>query len=325
MRTKAKNFSNQNTKGAGKIDSQKYLKSLRQATKKSDAIVLEQASENIVDANRASKTAFTKTEANSILDELRSTRRFDLMQRVADSFIQSGQQDFRVRRQYAQSLLDQGNITAGSESLKKLSRDTKNKNKNEYTEAQGLLGRAYKQIYVDANNIKDGWVAEALNKSIKHYHQIYKDNPKNLWYGINAAALLTRADKDKVKIQGLADPRKIASTILTSIKRKDSRHALSPWDIATAAEASVGLHDFDEALKWVHRYIKGTDTTAFHLGSFERQMRDVWGLDPSEPPGSQILPLIRKELLNREGATINVSAKEIDAASRLQRTDKDKL
>jgi len=174
---------------------------LRKVIQKPDAIALEKISENVINANRASKTAFTKSDANIILDDLRTSRRFDLMQRVADSFIQSGQQDFKVRRQYAQSLLDQGILTAGIESLKKLSRDAKSKNRNEYTDAQGLLGRAYKQIYVDAINIKDGRVADALNKSIKHYHQIYNNNPKMLWHGINAASLLTRANNDKVNIQ----------------------------------------------------------------------------------------------------------------------------
>ena len=52
-------------------------------------------------------------ESKSILGILRRKRYFDLILKVADVLIQTGQDEANIRRQYAQALLDLGYIAAG--------------------------------------------------------------------------------------------------------------------------------------------------------------------------------------------------------------------
>lgn len=297
---------------------QKLKTALARAVANVDRRAVREVSEAFVDDIRTSNRSLSKKDAHDVLAQLRGMRQFDLMQRVADALIQSGQDSFTIRRQYAQSLLDRGNITAGIDVLNKLAKDTKGKDRREHNEVQGLLGRAYKQLYMDAQTAQSEWVVNALKSSIKHYFKAYKDDPKNLWHGINTVALLQRARRDCVRVTGYPNAKNLAAQILKTIERKKSP---ATWDLAAAAEAYIGLEQYDNALRWVNLYVKDRDLTAFHLGSFERQLRETWGMHPDAAPGSRILPIIRAELLSREGGTVDIATAEIQAASSQQSTD----
>ena len=94
---------------------------------------------------------YPKADARPILKNLRKNRYFDLMQKVADAMLQSGQDDPSVRTLYAQALLDQSVLTAAITVLDKLKKDTDgNPPGEDYLETCGLIGRGYKQFYIDA-------------------------------------------------------------------------------------------------------------------------------------------------------------------------------
>ncbi|MFN2440040.1 MAG: tetratricopeptide repeat-containing protein, partial [Chitinophagaceae bacterium] len=121
---------------------------------------------------------FPVTEAEKILHHLRHKRLFGLMQKIADALIQTGGDSFRIRRQYAQSLIDTENYTAALAILNQLMEDTKNagtdKNaEKEYRESQGLIGRIYKQLYINAGATAKPYSVEHLKKSIEAYYQVY--------------------------------------------------------------------------------------------------------------------------------------------------------
>lgn len=86
---------------------------------------------------------------------------FAPMQRLADVFLQSGQTSPEIRRQYAQSLLDQGMVSAAIDVLEKPDRDTAGSAdaQKENAEARGLLGRSYKQQLwpLSPERASDGW------------------------------------------------------------------------------------------------------------------------------------------------------------------------
>jgi S1-C subfamily serine protease len=295
-----------------KQERQRLKLELQKAIEESDRTGITEASEKLITHIRSVNRPMPKQDAHEILNKLRGIRRFDLMQRVSDALIQSGQDSPQIRRQFAQSLLDQGNITAGIETLSKLTRQSKGKDSKEHIEAKGLLGRAYKQLYMDAPVKNGAWVKNALKESVKNYLGVYRDDKTQLWHGINAAALLKRAEADGLRFAKHPQGTELSNEIITAIERKKKP---STWDLATAVEANVGLERYDDALLWLHRYVSDKELTAFHLASLERQLREVWGMQPDTGPGMRVLPILRGELLRREGAQVEVSQSEIQAGS----------
>src|SRR5262245_50335850 len=87
--------------------------------------------------------------AKRFLQDLRSKRRFKCITDLAEALLQSGLRTPQVRRQYAQALIDQGLLAAPEMILQSVVQDAKGK--REEIEARGLLGRLYKQLYV--NNV----------------------------------------------------------------------------------------------------------------------------------------------------------------------------
>lgn len=136
---------------------------------------------------------YPENDAKKILNLLRRKRRFSLMARVADAFIRSGQSAPQILRQYAQSMIDQGNLTAPQMMLKSIVEDP-SAPADEKAEATGLLGRIYKQLYVNANNPANLRQQANLRQAIQLYYGVYKSDPATyFWHGINSVALLARA------------------------------------------------------------------------------------------------------------------------------------
>ncbi len=256
--------------------------------------------------------------SKTVLALLRGKRYFDLMQSVADALIQTGQTAARVRRQYAQSQLDLGNYTAAIGALENLEHDTSAggacEDTGEYAEAQGLLGRAYKDLYVAADNPKLGRNRDHLEKAISYYRKIYQDDPEKVWQGINSVALMRRAESDGLELASVADPKLLADSmaaeILAKIKQRHQNKKADTWDFATALEACIGLARDEEALTWLTRYLKSDHTDAFELGSTHRQLTQVWKLHPGQAPGDRILPTLRGTLLERQGSEIQIAVKD---------------
>jgi tetratricopeptide (TPR) repeat protein len=127
--------------------------------------------------------------AKKILAGLRRKRHFDAMQHVADALLQNGQDDPLVSRQYAQALIDRGLLALAIQYLNVLLPEVES-NPDEEAEVLGLLGRAYKQLFVESQG-KIARAAEYLGMAIDYYMQVYSNDASNVWHGINATALLT--------------------------------------------------------------------------------------------------------------------------------------
>lgn len=267
------------------------------------------------------------------LGTLRRKRHFGLMERVAEALRAAGLDDEQVRRQYAQALIDQGKPSAAAyilELLVKTSTDPR-----EQVEAHGLLGRLYKQLYVNAVNSDPGAATRPaqlrnLHQALSSYWGVYRDQREQLWHGINAVALLARAKRDGVPAPCDADAAQVARQILDTVVASEKAHVTAAakalaagepppapigcWDLATAAEASLALGDFDAALGFIGRYVARPDADAFELSSTERQLREVWGLTVEQPPGSILLPILQANILNRRGGRIELPSGTVAAA-----------
>ena len=99
----------------------------------------------------ADEETFPPVEARRLMRLLRNRCWYGLVERAGDAFVRTGVQEPAVRRQYAQALLDQGRLAAGQALLLPLLEETKH-DKREQAEVRGLLGRAHKQMYIEADS-----------------------------------------------------------------------------------------------------------------------------------------------------------------------------
>jgi S1-C subfamily serine protease len=248
-----------------------------------------------------------------ILALLRRKTYFGQMERVAESLLFTGQDDAQIRRQYAQALIDQSKLTAAVYVLESLVERTGGIDPSENAEARGLLGRVYKQLYINAV-LPDPDAARVplhrlnLQRAVDTYLGVYRAAPaRHLWHGINAAALTLRAVRDNVSLREAVDGAALAREILATIEAREDPDA---WDLATGAEACLALDAPDKALQWIARYVVKPEADAFELASTLRQLKEIWGLTIDTMPGSLVLPLLQSQLLMRTGGRVDLAAGE---------------
>jgi hypothetical protein len=257
--------------------------------------------------------------AKKLLSTLRKRRFFEQMERLADAFIQTGAGSDTVRRLYVQALLDQGNFTAALLVLERLITDTEGSDLPENAEAKGLLGRAYKQMYVNAIAPTVNRNRKWLDQAAMAYYGPYKLEPKSYaWHGINVVAVAHRSVRDNVPLAtpGLPLPATLAREILERIEAKDATDSADHWDCGTAIEASLALGESKKALKWARKYVEEQKADAFEFSSTLRQLEEVWGLPRAsdtedEKNEEAILSLLRATILKRESGNVEKNAKDL--------------
>ena len=123
---------------------------------------------------RAHDEPYPLTPALAILGVLRRRRHFLLLQRTADAFIQTGLDNPTIRRQYAQALIDRENLTAAVAVLDRLIGKTAGQGRED-AEARGLLGRAYKQMFVATGPAAAERRARLLERAIAPYLAVWSE------------------------------------------------------------------------------------------------------------------------------------------------------
>jgi tetratricopeptide (TPR) repeat protein len=225
---------------------------------------------------------------DNLLESLRRNRLFpDLVALGAALANQGIPFSPRAQRLTAQGLIELGRFDEAKKALDQIVKD--DADADEVLEAHGLIGRIQKQVYVN-EAVRLRRDAAMLRSAVQQYLTAFDNHPRRPeWHGVNAAALLVRAARDKV--DGL--PRERAQAIAGEIRETllgrytDQAHY---WDLATIAEASLVLDDTDQAELWFHRAAWSSSAEPFALASTLRQLREVWLLDPTTSPGARILP-----------------------------------
>jgi len=261
----------------------------------------------IIDRIKQSDEKIPEATARRLLAALRRKRRFALMRSLAEAVIQSGVTAAQVRRQYAQALIDDGHLDEAESELNAIVQDPAT-NAGEVTEARGLIGRVYKQRYVNAK-IPSEENAANLRRGLERYHETYLLDPKrNLWHGINTVALTARARRDGLSFAGMPDELALARELLATIAEMEANSPtgnLYVWDEATRMEAYVALGQYDDAVASALRYVDSCDADAFEIKSTIRQLEEVWQLSYNNPPGTLLLPLLKASQLSTEGGFAN--------------------
>ncbi|MEZ5346475.1 MAG: serine protease [Pyrinomonadaceae bacterium] len=260
--------------------------------------------------DRSSKP-FSLQQSRRILHELRRKLRFQQMSEVAEAILRSGQDDAVIMRQYAQSLIDQGLLTAAD----RIVADILDNNKTpapERLEALGLAGRIYKQQFVNLAGSSFEKKKVFLEKAIDGYLSGYAIQKNSYWHSINSVALIMRAKRDGIAVSDAADADHLAAETfdLLGTLINESTEPPKPWELATLMETQIALGKFDDAFQSAVDYSSSPAADAFELNGTIRQLVEIWQLNDSEPPGEKILPVLRAALLGREGGSLLLTKNE---------------
>ncbi len=295
---------------------------LSEALNTYDWPLCEKLCEDLINDLDLASEPYPEKDAKKILNLLRRKRRFLLMARVADAFIRTGQTAPQIVRQYAQSMIDQGNLTAPQMMLKSII-DDPDAPADEKAEATGLLGRIYKQLYVNAGNAANPRQQANLRQAIQLYYSVYKTDPTTyFWHGINTVALVARALRDHIAADEFPRPEEIAHQIDAALKTIST---LKYWDQATAAENAIALGDWNSAYDHVLYFLADHDVDGFEVASLLRQLTEVWQLPQAKEPGNTLLATLRAGLLRRECGCVQVQPANLAAESTNARQAKDHL
>lgn len=291
------------------------LEALRAALASADQARIDAAVRDLAVTIVAADVDGAAATATDALTELRRRRRFPEMARVAEAGFRAGCRTPRLVRDYAQALIELGMLEAALAVLLP-DRDTAGP---EQAEFDGLIGRAYKQRYLDSPD--SAAAGASLRWAIDAYLTRYEMAPaQNLWHGINATALLARAERDGVTTPGHVGAGQLARGLLTTIDALPAE-ATDSWTAAVAAEAYVALGEFEEAAGWLATSTRpatdGPTPDAFSLAGTLRQLRQVWQIDEGNPRPRALVDLLEAKLLAAPGGSLSVDvhrrARDLDA------------
>ncbi len=285
-------------------DRQGSQRELSRAVRDLDARRVAELCGELVAALREDDEPYPAVSARAILGALRSGRHVAHVEQVAEAFLRAGSEDPTIRRHHAQALLDEGHLIAAEAVLERLVAQTGTPDA-ERAEARGLLGRAYKDMYLATGHGAPERRRAVLERAIAAYRDVYAESPQARWHGINAVALLARAARDGIALDGEPDPAatalSMAAEILAAI---DALGDADAWDQASAMQACVALGRPEPALERLDAFLAGAD--AFAIAGTLRQLVEVWELDPAAEPGARLIPVLQAALLDHDDTRTDV-------------------
>lgn len=254
----------------------------------------------------------------NVLTSLRDAREFDLLHAMA--LVAEDMREVRAsaRRFKAQALIELGLY---DEALRTLDRiiDEDRDNDGEVLQARGLRGRVYKDLYIDAET---GGDAAFLDKAVTAYLEPFREVPadrqgERIWHGVNALAMLTRADRDALTVRPMEDRAALARRVI-EVADENIAAAESPakaaWDMASAAEAHLALEDWEAAEQRLADYIEASKTP-FQLAGTLRQLKQVWQLERADAPpeARELVTALKIALMGLPGAGVDLTEAEFES------------
>ena len=251
-------------------------------------------------------------EAKGLVGQLRDCSEFELMAGLAEAISRRDPKDTRNRRLYAQALIEAGKATAAIDLLQALARRLAETD-SEYAEVRGLMGRAYKQIFIDASDKGAAYVREALKKAIEAYREPYQLDPRNAWHGVNLLALLERARAIGVRAAPELDTQALARELKVTLEATPAERR-DAWYAAMLAEASLGLRDWSAIDRNVQQYVAAPDVRAFQIAGTLRQFTEVWDLENRDARGRALVDMLRARLLRLHGTEVRLAPGDVERA-----------
>jgi subtilisin family serine protease len=269
-----------------------FSKSLVRATERHDHALAETLVATLERHLRSEEAEYPSQAAYDDLQSLRRERAFQLMRRYAEAVMGSGTSDAGVRRLFAQALIEKREFDRALDVLESILQDPAT-SLTEVFEAHGLIGRTFKQRYVERPDGPQS--AEFLQRAIESYRAVYEEDRGQFWHGVNAASCMLRAERDGVPYERPGLARQIAAQVEEDISLLADKGPLEIWDCASRVEALIALDRFEEAERAVEEYIRHPDMTAFEVSSTFRQCEQVLELGHGQQ-GASILDELRRAM-----------------------------
>ena len=311
-------------------DAAALIKTLRQHLDKFEFPEAARVTERTIAAIDQGDAEFSQDQRKTILGALRGARQFDLLAALAQALMRNGHDDPGsplfdplVRRQYAQSLIENGQINAAIDTLRtglnliaSVPADAYAGHDRERREMQGLLGRAHKQIYMDSAAARTGHrpAAGPLQASLMWYDAAYAGGSPiaDHWPRVNMLAMTARAEWDNVPTsvsnRSVDMAKSTIAALLPVAERATANQPADPWMLASLGEAYVALGEWKDAAKWYAAYADGAYVDAFQIASSVRQLIEVWRIDPDgHDGGASLVQMLRVRLADKPGGGIILS------------------
>lgn len=248
-----------------------------------------------LDQLRQQPAVVTVKRATNLQMALVESRLFEPAKKIAETLFEVGLNSSLLGKLAVQSYIECGQLARAECEIERLL-GIFDLADPQHLELQGLSGRIAKQRYMNgslAGTPQD----QDLCIAIDRYLDAYDNNPQHpIWHGINAAALLERAKRDKICRDSPQRSHQIANDIFARINTSLPFGELSFWEYATASEAALVLGNYEASELWLHRYLSHPDIPLFAVASTLRQYREVWQMSQRTLPGSVLLPLLDRKL-----------------------------
>lgn len=263
-------------------------------------------------------------EAAQMVEDLRNARQYPLLLRLAEAIGRKRPDEHRVRRLQAQALIEQGQITAAIDVLKRLAARLKSGHP-EWLEAHGLLGRAYKQIYADAKDRGSPGARAALQQAIRAYRRPFEADAANTWHGVNLVALLARAEREGQPLPRGMNVKDMARRVGAALDLVPAS-GRDEWFLPTRAEVAVALEDWAAVQALLKAYVATPAAQAFMIQSTLRQFTQVWDLErDAGSRGAELVAILRARLLQVSQGELQLSPQAVAEARRAPEPSPDVL
>ena len=267
---------------------------------------LRRNAEEILTNLRRSSSKELAQDGLDLVEKLRRIRDFPAMERLAESVSRHDPGNAKLRRLYAQSLIETGHATAAIDVLSALSRRLR-RGDHEWAEARGLIGRAYKQIFADETDPTNQAAQKALKRSIAAYREPFEIDPRaNTWHGVNLLALLHRSEQLGLSSGIDLDAAEVARSVIRVLAEKETKDR-DHWHHATLAEAHLALGDWSMAEEHLHGYVTDPAISAFDLSSTLRQFSEIWAIDHESRRGQGLIAILQAHLMKMPGGELDLS------------------
>ena len=250
----------------------------------------------------------------SDVSALRDARQYDLMAKLAEAISRRDSTDARNRKLYAQCMIETGYCTVAIDVMRALTARISSGD-GEWVEAQGLIGRAYKQIFFDARDKSSAEARDAVEQAIAAYRLPWDLDRGNTWHGVNLAALINCAVRLGIPTPAGLDHVAIARDVVAQCRRAPADRQ-DEWHAATLAEAHLCLGDLDAVEREIHKFAAGPDAKAFAVASTLRQFTEMWELDKKEDRERSIVGALRARLLDLDDHALTVDPREVKSIRR---------
>lgn len=243
------------------------------------------------------------------LERLRKDRQFALLAQLADRLARHAPADARVRRLQVQALIECGQPSAAIDVAQAALRRV-DAGEAEWAELHGLLGRAWKQIFIDARRALAPGDLDALGNAVRAYRKPYEADPGNTWHAINLVAVAACAERMQLRRAPRLDHRALARQIVSHLR---DAPAADCWHHATLAEAFLALGELDRAEHHLGLFLRQEpkDLEAFAVASTLRQFEQVWDLGSAGERERGLLEALRTRLMQLSGARLQLDRDDL--------------